>query len=222
MGTGSKCHFTVGSLVRHRGCTDQHASSCFPEKKPGLSALEIPEWQEFRCLCIHPLSATVTATDIVLMPVLPKCCWGCGESNVKVVLRKEKPSCVALPISKQLGLCTSLPPVRQPRGSKAAPAKPHALAVTASLLAERIRLLSLSKPPRCCAAAPSHPVFGCHYLNMLLIPPRSTEVCSHWSSAHSTRVFTRLFLGGQDVNDTTHCLKALAGTCLLFVELCTS
>lgn len=76
--------------------------------------------------------------------------------------------------------------MRAPRSSRAALAKPDALAAAASLLAERIRLLSLSKPPRCSAAAPSHSVFRCHYPNMLLIQPWSTEVCPHWSSAHST------------------------------------
>lgn len=91
----------------------------------------------------------------------------------------------------------SLPPVRESRSSKAALAKPDALAAAASLLAERIRLLSLSKAPRCSAAAPSHPVFRCHYLNTLLIRPWSTEVCSHWSSAHSTwDIYMTLFPRG--------------------------
>jgi len=118
-----------------------------------------------------------------------------------------------------------LPPVREPRSSKAALARPDALAAAASLLAERIRRLSLSKPPRCAAAAPSHPVFRCHYLNMLLIRPWSREVCSHWSSAHSARgIYMAVFRGAGtgDMNGTTHCLKALAGTCLLSVDLCTS
>lgn len=140
-----------------------------------------------------------------------------GKSSVKVlVLPKESRKsllCGSSPtISKQLGLCTSLPPVREPRSSEAALAKPDALAAAASLLTERIRLLSLSKPPHCSAAAPSHPVFRCHYLNTLLIRPWSTEVCSLWSSAHSTwDIYMTLFPGRGgtgDVNDTTHCLKA--------------
>lgn len=164
------------------------------------------QWQVFGCLCIHPLLASVTASAVpdellldaglarntVLMPVLPKCFWGWrGKSSVKVLVlpkeSREKPSCVALPLPSQSSwVFAPLPPIREPRSSKAALAKPDALAAAASLLAERIRLLTLSKPPRCSAAAPSHPVFRCHYLNTLLIRPWSTEVCSHWSSAHST------------------------------------
>lgn len=101
------------------------------------------------------------------------------------------------------------------------PAKPDALAAAACLLVERIRLLSLSKPPRCSAAAPSHPVFRCHYLNTLLIRPWSTEVCSHWSSAHSTwDIYMTLFAGrGHERHDSlleSSCwnLPAVCGTTL--------
>lgn len=127
-------------------------------------------------------------------------------------------------ISKQLGLCASLPPVRDTRSSKAVLAKPDALAAAASLLAERIRLLSLSKPPRCSAAAPSHPVFRCHYLNTLLIRPRSTEVCSHWSSAHSTWDIYMTMFPGRDRGRERHnsLLGSSCWTCLLSVELCAS
>lgn len=132
---------------------------------------------------------------------------------------KQAPPALFFPTMKAVGVCACcpLPPVKEPRSSKAEPAEPHALAAAASLLADRIRLLSLSKPPDCSAAAPSHPAFRCHYLNMLLIRPQSTEVCSLWSSARSTGDFYfTVFPGG---HDTTHGLEAPAGSRLLSAEL---
>lgn len=158
-----------------------------------------------------------------LLPALHHGGGGARSNDKGLVLPKESretPSCfVCPPPLQQLGACTAVFPATGQRAQeqRAELAKPDTLAAAASLLAERIRLLSLSKPPGRSAAAPSHPVFRCHYLNTLLIRPWSTEVCSHWSSAHSTRdIYITAFPGG---HDTTHGLKAPAGTCLLSVEL---
>lgn len=137
----------------------------------------------------------------------------CAEVHVRVFL--FYPSPVALPQAQGSSSVVLVPLCHRQRtqAQQAAPAKPDALAAAASLLAERIRLLSLSKPPRCSAAAPCHPVFRCHYLNMLLIQPWSPEVCSHWSSAHSTwTIEMALFPGGDRGHEHNSLLESFSGT----------